>query len=155
MQSGQIVAGQLSPPLCFQAEAKGYRSIANSYKVPYQSVGVAVRRSRLEELGPALVPFLQGYQAGIKAFNTQRDLAIKLMSQFTKETDAAILQRTYDFYRTDTGFQEDLQPTLEGLQSMLNFLGDPSLGNAGVEAARTAKPDQFVDRRLLNQLGAA
>lgn len=145
--AGQLQAATLSPPTSFQAEAQGYHPLADAYKVPYQGNCVVVARSRIDELAPAIVAFLEGCREGIRSYNSQPDLALKVLQQYTKETNPAVLQKTYEFYKTVTPFQEDLQPTLEGLKSMLDFLGDTS-----IPAAKNAKAEQFIDTRLLSQL---
>jgi hypothetical protein len=71
---------------------------------------------------------------------------MKLLSQYTKETDANILKRTYDFYKTQAAFEPTLKPTVEGIQSMIDFLAET------MPAAKTAKPEQFIDSRFLGQL---
>jgi ABC-type nitrate/sulfonate/bicarbonate transport system substrate-binding protein len=145
--SGQIQAATLSQPQSFQVEDKGYHILADTYKIPYQSVGAVIPRARLEELMPALTAFLQGCRQGIQAFSGQPDLALKLLQDNTKESDPAILKKTYDFYVKQAPFQEDLRPTLEGIKSVLEFLADTS-----VPAAKNAKAEQFVDSRVLDQL---
>jgi NitT/TauT family transport system substrate-binding protein len=145
--SGQVQAGALIPPPAFQADAAGFHAIANSYKEPYQNVGPVVLRSRLDELGPMLGPFLEGLRDGIRAFNTQPEMALKVIGQYTKETDQAILQQTYEFSTKASPFQEDLEPTLEGIQNMIDFLGDTV-----IPKAKDAKAAQFVERRFLDQL---
>jgi ABC-type nitrate/sulfonate/bicarbonate transport system substrate-binding protein len=148
--SGQIVAATIGQPQTFQAEAKGYRALANTYKIPYQSIGPVISKGRMDELGPALVQFMDGVRAGIRAYNSQPDLAKKLLQERTKETDPDILQKTYDFYKTEAPFQEDLQPTLEGIKTIMDFLAGTTL-----PAAKSARPEQFVDTRLLAQLPKA
>jgi hypothetical protein len=91
---------------------------------------------------------LAGMQDAIRAFNSQPDLAKQVLQQTTKEPDQSILQQTYDFYRTQTPFQEDLRPTLEGLQSQLDFL------SLTVPEAAKVKAPQFVDSRILDTLPA-
>ena len=45
--SGQIDACPMGLPDSFQAEAKGFPILANTYKVPYQSLGPIVMRARI------------------------------------------------------------------------------------------------------------
>jgi len=145
--SGRVDAGAIAVPQLFQAEAAGFRLLDNTFDIPYQNIGPVVLRARIDELSPALTPFLQGVRQGIQAFNAQPDLAMKLIEENTKESDPAILKKTYDFYAKDTHFQEDLEPTMEGIQSMIDFLADTA-----VPAAKGAKAGQFVDRRILDRL---
>jgi len=128
-------------------EAKGYRPLANLYKEPFLDVGTIVLRSRIDELAPALVAFVDACRDGVRPFNNQPDLALKVMQQYTKETDQDILHKTYDLFRSTTPYQEDQQPPLDGLQQMLDFLGNTTLPKA-----KTAKAEQFVDNRILAQL---
>lgn len=145
--SGQAQAAALAPPASFQAEDKGFHQLANIYDVPYQGVGVVMRRSRLDPLASATVPFLKGLRQGVLAYNSQPDLAMKLLSDFTKETDASILKRTYDFFKTQAPFEPSLKPTAAGVQSMIDFLAETS-----IPAAKNAKAEQFIDGRFLSQI---
>jgi ABC-type nitrate/sulfonate/bicarbonate transport system substrate-binding protein len=145
--SGQIQAGTLGMPQPYQLEAKGFRLLANTFDIQYQNIGPVVLRSRIDELSSRLVPLLLGMRDGMQAFTAQPDLAKRLIGQFTKESDPAIIQRTYDFYNKDVHFQEDLQPTLEGIKSIIDFLASTTLPKA-----QNAKPEQFVDLRILDRL---
>ncbi|HEX6513037.1 MAG TPA: hypothetical protein VF157_12090, partial [Chloroflexota bacterium] len=109
--------------------------------------GPVVLRSRIDELADRLVPLLLGIRDGMRAFNTQPDLAKQLMAKYTEESDAAVLQRTYEFYVKEVHFQDDLEPTLEGIGSIIDFLASTIL-----PVAKAAKPEQFVDRRILERL---
>lgn len=145
--SGQIQAATLSPPFAFQAESQGYLPLANAYEIPFLDVGVVVSRARINELKPALLTLLAGSRRGAQVFASQPDVALKVMKEFTKEEDATTLQKTYDFYKSKSSFQADLQPSLPAIQGMLEFLGNSSLPEA-----KAAKPEQFVDNRLLAEL---
>lgn len=145
--AGQIQGAPMGVPQPFQAEGKGFHLLVNTFDIPYQNIGPVVLRSRIPELSSKLGPLLLGIREGIQAFAAQPDLAKQLITTNTKESDAAILQRTYDFYTKDTQFQADLRPTMEGIQSMIDFLSRTIL-----PAAKNAKPEQFVDTSILDQL---
>ncbi len=145
--ANQVAAAALNPPFSFQVEAKGYKPLANLYKSPFLDVGAVVLRPRIDELAPALVAFVDACRDGVRAFNTQPDLAIKVMQQYTKETDQDILHKTYDLFKNTIPYQEDQQPPLDGLQQMIDFLGQTT-----IPAAKTAKAEQFVDGRILARL---
>jgi ABC-type nitrate/sulfonate/bicarbonate transport system substrate-binding protein len=144
--SGQTVAAPLAPPNSFQVEAQGYKELTNLYKIPAQAGGPIVSRARIDELAPALIPFIEGLRQSIQTFNSNRELAIQVLADRTKQSDQVLLQRTYDFYKTDTPFQADVQPSLEGLKVQLEQMGET------LPAAKDAKPEQFVDTRLLGRL---
>src|SRR5712691_10271289 len=146
MMSGQLPAGVVAPPQSFLVEAKGFHLLQGIFDQPYQNVGIVARRSRLDELAPALRPFLAGIRDGILAWNAQPDLAMKVMDDYAKIGDPDILKRTYDFYTKTAPFEPSLQPTLPGIRAMMDFLSPtvPKLANY--------KPEQFVDTRFLSQL---
>ena len=150
MLSGQVPAGVVAPPQSFQAEAKGFHLLQNIFSRPYQNVGLVAKRSRLDELAPALRLLVAAYRDGILAWNNQPELAMKVMNEYTKVSDAGILKRTYDFYNTTAAFEPSMQPTMEGIQAMIEFLGDST-----VPALKGSKPEQFVDLRFLKDLPKA
>jgi NitT/TauT family transport system substrate-binding protein len=144
---GQVQAAGLNPPFSFQVEAKGYKQLTNLYKTDFLDLGAVVLRSRIDELAPALVAFVDACRDGVAAFNNQPDLALKVLQQYTKETDQDILHKTYDLFRNTTPYATDQRPALDGLQQMIDFLGKTT-----IPKAKTAKAAQFVDDRILAQL---
>jgi len=144
--SGQIQAAPISPPAVFQAQAAGFHSLRDSYDQPYQNVGVVVSKARIPELTPALLAFMKGYRQGMQAYAQQPEVAKKVLQDRAKISDQATLDKSYDFYVKQTPFELDMEPTPEGIQHMLDFL------STTIPAAKSAKPEQFIDRRLLDQL---
>ncbi len=144
--TGQAQGAILGHPAVFQAEAKGYRRLVDLAKFAYQNVGLIVSKSRLGELAPVLPGLLLAYRDAITTYNVQPELAKKAIQQFTKESDPSILDHTYDFLKTTAPWETSLQPTMEGIKSMIDFLAE------SVPAAKTAKPEQFVDTRFIAQL---
>jgi ABC-type nitrate/sulfonate/bicarbonate transport system substrate-binding protein len=146
MLSGQVPAGVVAPPQSFQLEAKGFRLLQSIFDQPYQNVGVIARRSRMDELAPALRLLLASIRDGIQAWNAQPDLAMRVIDEYAKVSDADILRKTYDFYTKTAPFEPSLQPTMPGIKAMMEFLSTsvPKLANY--------TPEQFVDTRLLSQL---
>jgi ABC-type nitrate/sulfonate/bicarbonate transport system substrate-binding protein len=147
--TGQVQAAPMIPPFTFQGVAQGYTILKDTYDQPYQNVGVVVAKSRIPEIKAALVSFLAGYRDGVRLYHEQPQRAMDVLKRYTKETDENLLKQTYDFYKTQAPFQIDLQPTLPGIQSMVDFL------SATVPAAKDAKPEQFVDTSLLAELPKA
>lgn len=145
LTSGQVQAATLSPPYSFRAESQGYPKLKDLTSVEYQNVGVVVSRSRIQALTPVLPGLLAGLRQGIQAYSSQPDLAKQVLSKNMDETDPDILDKTYRMYRESAPFEPSLKPTLEGLQGMLDFLGD------SLPTAKSAKADQFVDSRFLSQ----
>lgn len=143
--SGQVQGAILGPPQSFQAAARGFHDLKDTFRVPYQNVGIVVLRSRVQTLGPALVPFLAGYRDGIVTYNRDAALAMRMLQQYTKESDPTILRQTYEFYR-DLPFEPSLRPTLEGIQATLDFF------SRTMPAAKQITAKDLVDLRFLSQL---
>ena len=150
METGQVQASMLAPPESFHAQDKGYRMLQDIFSQPYQNIGIVALRSRLTALAPLLPDFLAAYRQGILDYNSQPDVAMTVIQKYTKETDPATLKRSYEFQHTAVPYNPSLQPTMKGLQAMIDFLA-PSLP----PTAKNAKPAQFVDTRFLAQLPKA
>jgi NitT/TauT family transport system substrate-binding protein len=146
MLSGQVQAGMIAPPQSFQVEAKGFHLLQDIFSQPYQNVGLIAKRSRLDELAPALRPLLAAFRDGIVAWNTQPDLAMQVQDEYAKVGDPDILRRTYEFYTKTAPFEPSLQPTLPGIKAMMDFLAQT------IPAMKDHKPEDFVDTRFLANL---
>ena len=145
--AGQIAGGVGSPPASFLLERAGFHSLVSLLDVPYQNVGLVVRRSRMEELGSRLVPLLRAVRAGIERYYTEKPFAMKVIGKYAKETDQEVLDRSYEFYKK-AGFRRELVTSDPGLQGILDFLSE------SVPEAKTAKPAQFFDDRFVRQLNS-
>jgi len=145
--AGQIAGGVGSPPASFQMERSGFRSVVSLLDVPYQNVGLVVRRSRIDELAPRLAPLLRAVRQGIERYYSDKPFAMKVIGKYTKETDHEILERTYEFYKR-AGFRREMVTSEPGLQGMLDFLSET------IPEAKNAKPAQFFDDRFVRQLNS-
>lgn len=145
--AGQIAGGVGSPPASFKMERDGFRSLVSLIGEPYQNVGLVVRKSRLDELGPRLVPMLRAVRAGIERYYIDKPFAMKVISKYAKETDPEVLDRSYEFYKK-AGFRRELVTSEPGLQGMLDFLAE------SIPEAKTAKPSQFFDDRFVRQVNS-
>lgn len=147
LHSGQIVGGLGAPPASFVLERSGFRSMVNLLDIPYQNVGIVVRRSRMEELGSRLVPLLRSVRAGIDRYYSDKGFAIKVIGKYTKEADADVLDKTYEFYRR-AGFRRELVISEPGVQGILDFLSET------IPEAKKAAPAQFFDDRFVRQVNS-
>jgi ABC-type nitrate/sulfonate/bicarbonate transport system substrate-binding protein len=145
LHAGQVLGGVASPPASFQLERAGFRSLVSLLDVPYQNVGIVIKRSRFDELRDRLVPLLRALRAGIDRYYSDKSFAIKVISKYNKETDPDALVKSYEFYRR-AGFRRDLMISEPGMQGILDFLAET------VPEARKAKPSQFFDDRLVKQV---
>jgi len=145
--AGQISGGVGSPPASFKMERDGFRSLVSLIGEPYQNVGLVVRKGRIDELGPRLVQLLRAVRSGIDRFYADKPFSMKVISKYSKETDPDVLDRSYEFYKK-AGFRRELVTSEPGLKGILDFLGD------SIPEAKTAKPSQFFDDRIVRQVNS-
>jgi ABC-type nitrate/sulfonate/bicarbonate transport system substrate-binding protein len=145
--AGQIAGGVGSPPASFKMERDGFRSLVSLIGEPYQNVGLVVRKGRIDELSSRLVQLLRAVRSGIDRFYADKPFAMKVISKYSKETDQDVLDRSYEFYKK-AGFRRELVTSEPGLQGILDFLAD------SIPEAKSAKPSQFFDDRIVRQVNA-
>jgi len=147
MLSGQVHAGIVGPPHSFQLENRGFRLLQDIFGQPFQSLALLARRSRLDELAPALRPLLAAVRDGILSWNSDPQLAMNVMDQYIQVGDPEILRRTYEFFTKVAPFEPSLQPTIPGLKGQMDFMAATTL-----PALSRFTPEQFVDGRFLAEL---
>ena len=143
MFANEVQSGMVAPPQSFQVEARGYHLLQDTFDIPYQNTCIVATKSHLVQLAPTMPTFLAAYRQGIIALKAQPDLAMKVLEQYTKESDQTILKKTYDFYLGRTPFDASLQPNVQGIKGMLQYFAE------SVPAAKTATPEQFIDARFI------
>ena len=147
LMTGQIVAGAAAPPASFQLDRAGFHSMSTTLDQPYQNVGVVMRRARMDELAPRVVPLLRAVRAGIDRYYSDKPFTMKVIAKYTKEKDPDIIDRTYEFYRK-AGFKRELMISEPGIQGILDFLSET------MPETKKAIPAQFFDDRFVRQLNS-
>ncbi len=145
--AGQIAGGVGSPPASFKLERDGFHSLVSLLDVPYQNVGLVVRKGRMDELGARLVPLLRAVRSGIERYYADKSFAMKVISKYAKEADNDVLDRSYEFFKK-AGFRRELVTSESGVQGILDFLSD------SIPEAKSAKPSQFFDDRFVRQVNS-
>ena len=148
LQSGQIFAAPLTPPQSFNADALGFNRLVTTYHLPYQNVGIVVRKSDVQVKFDTWIRLLRASREGIRRWYDDPRLAREVLMKYTKEKDSERLQKTYDFFTKQAGFNTDLTVTEQGIQQIVSFLGSTVL-----PAAKGASPKQFYDPRILDAIG--
>jgi ABC-type nitrate/sulfonate/bicarbonate transport system substrate-binding protein len=148
LQSGQIAAGAAGPPVSFHVERSGFHSLASTLDQPYQNVGLVVRRGRMNELAPRLVPLLRSVREGIDRYYADKPFTLRVIPKYTRDTDPDIIERTYEFYR-EAGFRRELTISESGMRGILSFLAET------VPEAKNAEPIQFFDDRFVRQMNSS
>jgi ABC-type nitrate/sulfonate/bicarbonate transport system substrate-binding protein len=146
--AGQIAAAPLTPPQSFSADALGFTRLVNTYHLPYQNIGIVVRKSEVAAQAEVWIRLLRAMREGVKRWYDDPKLSREVLTKYTKEKDPDRLQKTYEFFSKQAGFSDDLQITDQGTQQILNFLAATVL-----PAAKGTSPKQFYDTRIIDRVG--
>ena len=87
--------------------------------------------------------FLQAYLEGIKISRTDADYTKQIIGRYTKTTDVADLENSYQTFLPAWERLPLVPPA--AVQTMLNFATHPG--------AKTAKPEMFIDNSILTEIG--
>ena len=147
LQSKQIAASALTPPVSFKADAQGFTRLAETYDLPYQNVGLVVRKNDIEKKADIWLRLLRAVRRGINAWYENPLLAKSVLAKYTRENDSVTLDKTYEFFTKQAGFNRDLTFTDRGFEQILKFLGGTVL-----PAAKDAPANLFYDTRIIEKL---
>lgn len=148
LMSGQIAGAAITPPQSVRADALGFSRLVNTYHLPYQNIGVVVRKADIEPRFELWVRLLRALREAIYRWYDDAKLAKDVLKKYTKENDPEMLQKTYEFFTGQAGFNKEMGLTDQGLQQILTFLGSTTL-----PTAKDAPPARFYDTRILNSIG--
>lgn len=147
LQGGTIDAGVVSPPTQFAIDKAGFKELINitdmNYAFPNPAL-VAVG-SILRSKPDVINRFMRAYTRGVHKARTDREFTYKSLAKYTKINDRSVLQAAYDFYMTKV-LERTPGVNMAGVVNVLEDLAKT------VPAAKTAKPEQFVDFRFLDTL---
>lgn len=146
VEAGRIDATVLTPSELPRARKQGLVEVYDMLDlgIEVQGNGFATSRSYIKSQRDTVLSALKGYVEAIYYINRHRDETRKIVAKYLRLSDPAVLDATYTaFVKT---VSKRPYPTLKGIQFMLDEVA-PKLPNA-----RTAKPEQFVDLSLLQQL---
>lgn len=144
LTQGIIDAGIISAPITLKARKAGFREAVNvaEKSIPMIHAGVATTRDFVKEHPDRARAFLQGYLEGIKVAKSNAEEAKTVIGKYTKTTDREDLEETYRTFVKAWGKVPYVSAA--AVQTNLNFAKSP--------AAKTAKPEQFVDNSILAEL---
>jgi len=131
----------------FKADAHGFSRLIDTYDLPYQNVGLIVRKNEVAKRSTVWLRLLRAVRNGIDVWYDNPQLAKSVLARYTKETDSVMLDKTYEFFTKQAGFNRDLSFTDRGFEQILKFLGGTIL-----PAAKDASVSQFYDTRILDKL---
>lgn len=149
LSSGQVAAVVLRAPTTFLAERGGYPVLVDvkDLHVPYSQGALAVTRTTLAERYELVRDFMKAFVEALGLARRDPVLAKRLLAENTQTTDQEIIDRSYAMWIEDIDWT--LEPATAPVQTVLDQRA-PEL-----PAARSAKPEDFVDTRIINELRAS
>ena len=146
VDAGRIDATLLTPSELPRSRKQGLIEVYDltDLGVEVQGNGFATSRSFIKTQRDTVLSALKGYVEAIHYIHRNRGETGKIVAKYLRLTDPEVLDATYTaFVKT---VSKRPTPTLKGIQ----FLLDEIAGK--MPNAKTAKPEQFVDVSLLQQL---
>ena len=147
MQSGALDGGVISPPMNLKAQELGFRELidAGSIGFEYASTCYGTTRPFIRDRRETVAQFTRSITEAIHRFKTDKAGSLKIIQQYTKTRDAAVLEETYRVY-AQKYLPRAPYPTLNGVKAILDSLGD------SIPAAKAALPETFVDMSFVQEL---
>ena len=144
LTKGVIDAGVISAPMTLKARQAGFREVVDvpERNIPMIHAALGTTRDFVREHPARVRAFLQGYMAGIKFARTNPEETKRVIGKYTKTTDQEDLQETYQTFIKV--WERVPYVSAAAVQNVLNFAKHP--------AAKTAKPEQFIDNSILAEL---
>ena len=147
LRSGAIEAALVSPPTQFLSEKLGFKELVSitDMDYAYPNPAMVVPGDLIRKKPDTIDRFMRAYVRGMHRARIDREFTIKSLAKYTTVTDPVLLSKTYDFY---LGKVVERAPyiNMAGMQNALDDLART------IPAAKTAKPEQFVDMRFLDRL---
>jgi ABC-type nitrate/sulfonate/bicarbonate transport system substrate-binding protein len=144
--AGSVDAGSLIPPGDEQARNLGFHTLfdVTAARVPFPATVVATSGAALADRADVLERYLRAYAQAAHRFRTDKEFALQVGAAFTQSDDVAANEAGYEVERAI--IQADLDLPLAAVQSGLDLMKpeDPR--------AATARPEEFVDLRLLQRV---
>jgi NitT/TauT family transport system substrate-binding protein len=150
LRSGVVQAAIFAPPITRVAREQGFHTMLDLMKEKFEYAGsvIAASGAFMREKPDVATRFLRAYVAGIQYGKTHKEESMRITARYMKldyNRDRASLEETYNVFIQDV-VQRKPYPSLEGIQRVLDQIAESDA------KAKSAKPEQFVDTRILAEL---
>ncbi|HET8563921.1 MAG TPA: ABC transporter substrate-binding protein, partial [Candidatus Binatia bacterium] len=144
LSQGRIDAGILSAPTTLKARQAGFKELIDitARNIPMIHLALATTRDFLKENPDRVRRFLQGYIEGLKIARTDSEQSKQVIAKYTKTQNREDLDETYNTFVK--AWEPVPYVSAPAVQTLLNFATNP--------AAKTAKPEQFIDNSIVAEL---
>jgi NitT/TauT family transport system substrate-binding protein len=100
LAAGTVQGTLLLPPFTLRAKELGLRPLYDMVAsgIHYPINQITTRQSFIKLQRETVKNFMRGFVAGLAKFRTDRKFGLQVLAKNLRETDARILQETYDFW---------------------------------------------------------
>jgi NitT/TauT family transport system substrate-binding protein len=146
VDAGRIDATILTPSEMPRARKQGLAEVYDMLElgIEVQGNGFATSRSFIRSYRETVLSALKGYVEALFYISRNRDETRRITGKYMRTTDADVLDATYEWFVKRVSKRP--YPTLKGIQYLLEEVASK------MPNAKIAKPEQFVDLSLLQQL---
>lgn len=146
LEAGRIDATVLTPSETPRARKQGLAEIYDMLDmgIEVQGNGFATSRGFIRSQRETVLNALRGYVEAVYYIPKNKDEMKRIAGKYMRTSDPDTLNATYDSFVKSVSKRP--YPTLKGIQFLLDDL------SAKMAQAKNAKPEQFVDLSLLQQL---
>ena len=150
MEAAKIQGAMLSAPTSLRAKKMGFPMLADLQMLglEYQHTSIATTKGLIKSKPELVRDFMRAYIEGIHYAKTHRKETLEVLTKYLRTDDQEVLDDTYESIILNL-VPEKPYPTQKGVQIILRELG------AKDAAARSARPEQFVDLTILKELDSS
>jgi ABC-type nitrate/sulfonate/bicarbonate transport system substrate-binding protein len=144
LNQGIVQAAVHSAPTTLMARRLGFKEVVNigALKLPYPFMGLAVRRSAIQQTPEIIRAFLKVFVTGLKVSIEQPDLSKRAIGKYLATKDQEIIDEAYRSFAPL--FPRVPYVTDEAIRAALSVTDHPK--------AAVANPKDFYDNRFLQEL---
>jgi NitT/TauT family transport system substrate-binding protein len=146
LTSGALGAVVLSPPSNFRAMKAGMHELVDvgQLNIVFPNTPLSTTKSFIESNRDVALQFLRGFSRGLHRLRTDKEFSMKVLSKYTKVTDAETLGQLHQTY--GVRYSGDPIPYVrpEGVEEILKKI-------PGKET-REATAGEFIDNSLMKEL---
>jgi NitT/TauT family transport system substrate-binding protein len=145
VQQGLADSLLTGPPGSIRAVESGLMPLVNvaDLGIPFMQTSVGVSQAYMREHAEEIRRYLRAYIAGVALARSDPEAAKASLAKWAQTDDPVVLDETYRYFSPIWG-RPDFRVQPEGIASILRVLDVPG--------AATAKPEDFIDHRILDEL---
>ncbi|HZR99449.1 MAG TPA: ABC transporter substrate-binding protein [Chloroflexota bacterium] len=143
---GSVAAAMLAPPVTFRAQDEGMRLLVDTADYHYPAIlgGIAASRAWVARNEDVARRGLQAVAEGVAFASRQKERTKEIIAQYTQNDDPQLLERSYSAQQPV--WERTLIVPPDGIRLELEAVAQDN------PAARGARPEQFYDNHLAEEL---